>query len=145
MEHKSAQAVYCHCAQFVSLQVSHWDLMKHAWLSLQTKSTPETSHRQDIQLWIGGMHKVLYHTQWPEEAHSHTHWGEAIQVSISIITTGLTRSIRWKKSDTNTHRQLSKSVSNVCLSAQIQFSGFFHIKVLLMVSFTVVSWELHFG
>lgn len=77
------------CLVCFSQHVSQSGLMKRIGFSLQTKSTPETSHRQDIQLWIGRMHKVLYDTQRPEEAHSHTHWGEAISVSMSIDTLAL--------------------------------------------------------
>lgn len=57
--------------------------MKRPRLCVQTESTPETPHRQDVQLRIGGMHKVLYDAQRPEEAHPHPHGREAFPVGVS--------------------------------------------------------------
>ncbi len=58
------------------------------------------------------MHKVLYHTQRPEEAHSHTHWREAIPVS-THYRTGFNlplAEVEGAVIQTDTCRQLFKSV-----------------------------------
>lgn len=102
------------CLVCFSFYASCCDLMKNTWLTPQTKSTPETPYRQDVQLWIRGMHKVLYHSQRPEEAHSHTHWGEAIPVSVFYYQTRLNRPLAANEVTVilvDTYRELFKTLS----------------------------------
>lgn len=135
---------------FFALRVPHCGLIKQILLSLQTKSTPETSHRQDIQLWIGGMHKVLYHTQRPEEAHSHTHRGEAIPVriqlschikSFSLAVFSTVGACLWLDIRFPSHLLYKYIVNCVCAMSQ---GCLLHIKSIkfLFVCFQVWPWWL---